>query len=77
MLQPLFLYMAFQSVHFPLEAPQHYIDMYSHISDKNRRIYSGMVTAMDDAIGGIINALKERGMWENTLTVFTTGKILQ
>ena len=73
-LQPVFMYMAFQSVHFPLQAPQSYIDMYSHIQDKNRRIYSGMVTAMDDAIGGIINAFKESGMWENTLTIFSTGK---
>ena len=67
--------MAFQSVHFPLQVPQKYIDLYPHVQDKNRRIFSGMVTAMDDVIGSIVSALKKRGMWENTLTVFTTGKL--
>lgn len=66
--------MAFQSVHFPLQAPQKYIDMYTHVKDQNRRVFSGMVTAMDDVVGSIVNALKMKGMWENTLTVFTTGK---
>ncbi|CAK8694461.1 unnamed protein product [Clavelina lepadiformis] len=70
--KPLFLYMAFQSVHFPLEAPQHYIDMYSHVKDKNRRIYSAMLTAMDDAVGAIVDALKDTKMFENTLVIFTT-----
>ena len=68
--------MAFQSVHFPLEAPQHYIDMYSHVKDKNRRIYSAMLTAMDDAIGAIVDALKDTKMFENTLVIFTTGNFL-
>ena len=31
-----------------------------------------MVSAMDEAIGNITEALMQRGMWENTLLVFTT-----
>ena len=40
--QPLFLYMAYQAPHMPLEAPQDYIDMYAaDIADPNRQIYAG------------------------------------
>jgi arylsulfatase A-like enzyme len=31
-----------------------------------------MVTAMDEAIGNITKALKAKGMFDNTLIIFTT-----
>ena len=68
--RPLFLYVPFNAVHSPFQAPKSYIDMYKHIKAKNRRIYAGMVTCMDDAIGQIILALDKRGMRRNTLIIF-------
>lgn len=70
--QPMYMYLPFQSVHGPIEVPKTYLDMYSFIHDKNRRIKSGMVTALDVAVKFVVNALQHRGMWENTLFVFTT-----
>lgn len=70
--EPFFLYLAYQAVHGPLEAPQSYIDMCSHIPEPNRRIFCGMMKAMDEGIGNITYALKTSGMWENTLIAFTT-----
>ena len=67
--------MSFQAPHSPLQAPQEYIDMYDDIKVENRKIYSAMVTALDDAVAGIVNSLKENGMYENTLIVFSSGKI--
>lgn len=32
----------------------------------------GMVTAMDEAVGKIVDSLKVNGYWENTLLIFTT-----
>ena len=42
------------------------------IQDKQRRLFAGMLTAMDEGIGNITAALKARGMWDNTLVVFTS-----
>ena len=35
---------------------------------------SAMVTAIDEGIGEVVDALKARDMWENTLLVFSSGK---
>jgi arylsulfatase A-like enzyme len=67
---PLFLYVPFNAVHSPFQAPQPYIDMYKHIMNKKRRIYAAMVTCMDDGIGRIAKALQERGLKRNTLIIF-------
>ena len=70
--KPLFVYMPFQAVHGPLEAPQSYIDKYAHIADKKRRTYAAMVTALDDAVGQIVDAYKAAGLWDDTVLVFST-----
>lgn len=67
---PLFLYIPFNAVHTPFQAPQSYIDMYANIKQKNRRTYAAMVTCMDDAIGRIVAALEKRRMRRNTLIIF-------
>uniref|UniRef100_F6TLU2 Arylsulfatase B-like n=2 Tax=Ciona intestinalis TaxID=7719 RepID=F6TLU2_CIOIN len=69
---PLFMYLPFQSVHFPLQVPAKYIKRYRHIKDRKRRTFSAMVTAMDEAIGSVVDALKWKGIWQDTLVVFTT-----
>ncbi|CAC5379756.1 ARSB [Mytilus coruscus] len=69
--QPLFLYLPFQSVHEPIEVPQIYENMYSHIKNKGRRQFSGMVTALDDAIGNVTHSLMKYGLYNETLIIFT------
>jgi arylsulfatase A-like enzyme len=67
---PLFLYLAFTAPHAPYQAPQDYLDTYAGIADPNRRAYAAMVTAMDDQIGRVVDALGRRGMLGGTLIVF-------
>ena len=68
--QPLFLYVPFNAPHDPLQAPEPYIDNYSHIPDERRRVYAAMVTCLDDAIGRIVAALQTQGIRQNTLIFF-------
>ncbi|MFD2255242.1 sulfatase [Luteolibacter algae] len=84
---PFCLYLAYNAPHQPLEAPKATIEKYSHIKDKDRRVYAAMVDEMDRGIGLVVEALKESGKYDNTLIFFlsdnggarkeTKGKINQ
>ena len=68
---PMFLFLPFQSVHKPIsEAPSEYSDLYPNIKKESRRIYSGMVSAMDDAIGTVVDKLNSTALLDNTIIVF-------
>ncbi|RUS83225.1 hypothetical protein EGW08_009036 [Elysia chlorotica] len=70
--EPLFLYIPFSAPHSPLQVPSKYEQLYSHIKSRERRIYSGMVTALDEAVGKIVDALQDKGMTGNMFLVFTS-----
>lgn len=67
---PLFLYLTFNAPHTPYQAPRAYEDRYSQIADPSRRTYCGMVSAMDDQIGRVLQTLEQKGIREQTLIVF-------
>jgi arylsulfatase A-like enzyme len=69
---PLFLYLAFTAPHTPYQAPQNYLDMYKDIADPLRRAYAAQITAMDDEIGKVLDALDQKKLRDNTLIVFAS-----
>ena len=70
--KPLFLFVAYQAVHSPLEVPEQYTEMYKDINNRARRIYAGKVTCMDEGIGNITKALQEQNLWDDTVLFFST-----
>ncbi|CAH1255627.1 ARSB [Branchiostoma lanceolatum] len=70
--KPMFLFLSFQAVHTPLQAPEEDISRYSHITDNDRRVYAAMTTAMDEAVGKVAGALKHHGLWDNSVLIFST-----
>lgn len=69
--KPLFLYLPFNAVHGPYQVPDSYLKPYGHLNGM-RRTYAGMVSAMDEAVGQVIAALKEKGLLDNTLIIFSS-----
>ncbi|KAK7096495.1 arylsulfatase J-like [Littorina saxatilis] len=65
--QPFFVYLAYPAPHGPKEAPQRYINTYcSHFTEDARRIHCAMVAAVDEGIGKMIAALKEKRTYDDT-----------
>ena len=70
--KPLFLMHAFHSIHTPLNPPDEILEPYRHLWDKTRRAYAGMVSWVDRSVGEIVSALKAKGMWDNTLLLWSS-----
>ncbi|MCI0625266.1 MAG: arylsulfatase [Acidobacteria bacterium] len=69
--RPFFLYVPFNAVHAPHQAPEKYKEPYAHLTEP-RRTYAGMVAAMDEAIGQIVAALDEKGLRKDTIIIFSS-----
>jgi len=74
--KPFFLNFWTYSVHTPLQAKQDKIRKYESLRDttlsQHNAIYAAMVEHMDEAVGRVIQALKDNGVYENTIIIFTS-----
>lgn len=68
--EPWFCYLAFNAVHAPLESTEKYLERFSSETDRRRRTYCAMESAMDDAVGNVLTKVRETGQEENTLIFF-------
>eukprot|EP00439_Symbiodinium_sp_Y106_P057473 s4184_g8.t1 len=70
--QPLFLYQAWQNVHYPVEVPRRFLPQFSNlISNTTRQVHAAMVAAVDEGIATINAALSSVGMLENSVIIVT------
>ncbi len=67
---PFFLEVSFNAVHTPMEATDARLAKFASIPDKTRRTYAAMLSAMDDAIGKILQALRTAKLEEDTIIFF-------
>lgn len=70
--QPLFMYYALQSVHYPIEVPENYTKGFEWIKDKTRRDMFGMISAMDESIERVLQDFRDKNQLDNTIIVFTS-----
>ena len=68
--RPFFLYMAWNAVHAPSQAPQETLDRFKDAPTKLRGEQAAITTEMDDGIGKILAKLRELKLEENTLIFF-------
>ena len=68
--KPFFVFLSFSAVHGPMHAVRDDFKHFSHIDDLQRRLLAAMTYSMDRAIGQVFNALKDRGVADNTLVIF-------
>jgi len=73
---PLFLHLAHYAPHTPIEAPADLVRKYQ-TKIENRHLhrnptYAAMIESLDTNVGRVIDHLKRKGKFENTLIIFTS-----
>ncbi len=68
--EPFFLYVPFNAPHSPFQVTQRYYDRFPDVENELQRIYFGMIAALDDAVGRILDALDTHGIADDTLVIF-------
>lgn len=69
--EPFFLFVSFTAPHSPNQPQEKDFDRIKHIENRRRRNYAGLVVSLDDNVGKILKAIKDNGIEENTLVIFT------
>ena len=70
---PWFLYLPFQSVHSPLQAPTFSPARYTNKTIRGSQLTRAkMVSALDDGVGVVLATLRSTQQLDNTLIVFTS-----
>ncbi len=67
---PFFLFVSFNAVHTPMQAPDDRLKKFASIADKERRAYAAILDGMDEAIGKVVAELRANRLEENTMIVF-------
>ena len=67
--QPLFLFHSFHLIHTPLQVPQRMINKFNFVEYGARGMYAAMVAYADEIVGDIVDALKTKKMWDDTILI--------
>ena len=70
--RPFFMYLAYNAPHTPLQATREDYDALPQIKDHTRRVYAAMIRNLDRNVGRVLQELKDQGLYDNTLVIFTS-----
>lgn len=68
--RPFLLYLAFGAPHYPMISPGKYLDRFPANMDRDRRMHLAMIAAVDDAVGDVLQKLRQKGLERNTVVFF-------
>lgn len=66
---PFMLYVAYNAPHYPMHAPQKYMNRFAHLP-WDRQVMAAMISAVDDGVGEIKNELTRLEIADNTIIYF-------
>ncbi|XP_066534372.1 arylsulfatase I [Hoplias malabaricus] len=69
---PLFLYVALQAAHTPLQAPDHLMQRYHSLDNRPRRHYAAMLSGVDEAVGEIVGEMRDQGYYHNSVLIYSS-----
>ncbi len=67
---PFFLTLTFNAPHDPFQVPKEYFNRIKGVTDTVKRVYYGMIEALDYAVGQVMQKLQNEGLDKNTLVIF-------
>jgi arylsulfatase A len=72
--KPFFLFLSHYGVHYPFQAKEELIEKYKEIptTDQDKPIMAAMIESIDQSVGRVMDSLKENGIDDNTIVVFTS-----
>ncbi|KAM6956633.1 arylsulfatase I [Aplochiton taeniatus] len=70
--KPLFLYLSLQAVHTPLQVPGHFLKRYDSMDNRLRRHYAAMLSCLDQGLGEVVQELRTRGLYRNSVLVYSS-----
>jgi arylsulfatase A-like enzyme len=73
--RPFFLYLAYNAPHLPTQPPAEWLERVKKREagiDEKRAGYVALIEHLDDGIGKVMSALKDAGLEESTLVIFTS-----
>jgi uncharacterized sulfatase len=70
--RPFFLYLGHFAPHNPLQSLKKDYEKHHEMKNHDLQVYAGMIEALDRSVGGIVNALEENGLTDNTLIIFAS-----
>ncbi|WP_282124419.1 sulfatase [Algibacter mikhailovii] len=68
--KPFFVFLSYNAVHTPMQARQEDMDKFPNLTGKRKEL-AGMTLSLDRACGKVLDKLKELGLDDNTIVIFT------
>ncbi len=68
---PSFLFVSYNAPHYPLHAPEEYVARHADLPP-DRRMIAAMMSAVDDGVGRIVEALERTGKRNDTIIFFSS-----